>query len=91
MAPTRTAQDYEMLRASALGSAPPRGSGTGTVCHQGLASWLNEPATKPIAPTCAYPYRVSPAAAVGPTTSRTELTRVIADIVVALALEPGHG
>ncbi len=90
MVPTRTAQDYEILRASVLSSAPPRGSGIGTVCHQGLANWLKQPVSEPVAPTCAYPHNVSPAAGAGSTGSSTELTRVIADIVVALALEPEH-
>ena len=90
MASTRTAQDYEILRASVLISMPPRGSGIGTVRHQGLASWLKQPAMEPLAPTGAFLHRASSAAEVASTTSSTELTHVIADIVVALASESGH-
>ena len=90
-APTRTAQDYEGLRPSVLSSAPIPSCEIRTVCHRGLASWLKQPPLKPIAPACADVDRASPAAMIGPTATSAELTRVIADIVVALALEPGHG
>jgi hypothetical protein len=90
MASTRTAQDYEILRASVLSSMLPRGSGIGTVCHQGLASWLKQPAMEPIAPTGAFLHGASSAAGVASITSSPELTRVIVDIVVALASESGH-
>lgn len=87
MTPTRTAQDYEGLRASVLGSAPVRGPEIGTVCHLGLMTWLKQPPPKPIAPPCGSSHGTSRAEPVLP----TELTRVIAGIVVALALEAGHG
>lgn len=81
----RTAQDYEDLRASVLDSGPIRGPEIGTVCDLGLASWLKQP-PKLAALSCVDLHEASRAEPASP----TELTRVIADIVVALALETGH-
>ena len=85
MTATRTVQDYEDLRASVLDSGPIRGE-IGTVFGLGLVSWLKQPA-KPAALPCLDLHEASRAEPASP----TELTRVIADIVVALALETGHG
>lgn len=64
---------------------PIRGPEIGTVCDLGLASWLKQP-PKLAALSCVDLHEASRAEPASP----TELTRVIADIVVALALETGH-
>lgn len=68
-----------------LDSGPIRGPEIGTVCDLGLASWLKQP-PQLAALSCVDLHEASRAEPASP----TELTRVIADIVVALALETGH-
>lgn len=87
--PTRTASDYEKLRAAVLGAEPVRGPDLGTVRHCGLAIWLKQPPLVPVAQQLCARQDQTPSAIVDPAT--TELTRLIAGIVVALAVEPVHG
>lgn len=90
-ASTHTASDYETLRAAVLAAEPARGPDLGMVRHRGLASWLKEPPLTPIAQQpCAKQDRTS-GATVDPALATTELTRLIASIVVALAVETAHG
>jgi hypothetical protein len=85
----RTANDYEMLRAAVLGAEPARGPDLGMVRHRGLASWLKQPLIEPIAqPSCAR--RAGTPGAIVDVPATTELTRLIAGIVVALAAEPAN-
>ncbi len=87
----RTTSDYETLRAAVLAAEPARGPDLGIVRHHGLANWLKEPALKPIDQhPCARQVRIS-AAALDPALASSELIRLIASIVVALAAEPNHG
>jgi hypothetical protein len=90
-APTRTIVDYEKLRAAVLAAEPVRGPDLGTVRHRGLANWLKQPPLTPLVPQpCAGSDRRS-GTVVDPAPATTELTRLIAGIVVALAMEPAHG
>ena len=87
----RTVADYENLRIAVLGAEPVPRANVGTVRLRGLASWLREPNVKPIAQQpCAGQDR-TPGVAVDPAPATTELTRLIAGIVFALAAEPVHG
>lgn len=88
---TRTTSDYEELRAAVLGAGLIRGPDLGTVRHRGLANWLRQPPLTPIAQQpCSERVR-TPDALADPTPVSTELTRLIAGIVVALAVEQVHG
>jgi hypothetical protein len=90
IAATRSVTDYEQLRAVALGAEPARGPDLGTVRHRGLASWLKAPVRKPATQPLDMPR--PPGANTGSEQQHiSELTRLIAGIVVALAGEPAHG
>jgi hypothetical protein len=85
----RTVADYENLRIAVLSAEPAPRADVGMVRHRGLTSWLREPNVKPIAQQpCAGQDRTP---GVDPAPATTELTRLIAGIVFALAAEPVHG
>lgn len=87
----RTVADYENLRIAVLGAEPAPRADVGTVRHRGLTSWLREPNVKPIAQQPRAGQDRTPGVAVDPAPATTELTRLIAGIVFALATEPVHG
>ena len=87
---SRTAKDYETLRAAALGTEPIRGPALKILRQNGLTSWLKAPIPEPIAPTLCAGQARSSAANGDPVLTTTQLTRLIAGIVVALAAEPAH-
>lgn len=88
----RSVEDYERLRASALGAASIKGPDLGLVRNQGLAIWLQTPCPlSTIQPSCAdndRRHRANVDAAVVPV---SELACLIAGIVMALATEVVHG
>jgi len=85
-----TVDAYERLRAAALGTEPVCGPDLGTVRRHGLAGWLERLTVQPLAaPTRARPEPL-PAPIVGAVPAADELTRLIAGIVVALAVETAH-
>jgi hypothetical protein len=84
----RTANDYEILRAAVLGAELVRGPALMKLRRNGLTSWLKSPIPEPIAPTLCAGQARSSAANGDPSLMTTELTRLIAGIVVALAAEP---
>jgi hypothetical protein len=87
----RTTNDYETLRAAVLGAEPARGPDLGMLRHRGLTSWLKAPIVQPIIQQPGATQDRAPGASVEPASTTTELTRLIAGIVVALAAEPAHG
>jgi hypothetical protein len=87
-ASTRTADDYETLRAAMLKAEPVRGPDIGMVRRHGLTSWLKAPAIGPISRQPAAGQIRMPGAGVDPSPPMTELARLIAGIVVGLAMEP---
>jgi len=86
----RTAGDYETLRAAVLSADPVRGPAITMLRHNGLTSWLKAPAPEPIAPILGAGQVRSSTLNGDRALATTELTRLIADIVVALAAEPIH-
>jgi hypothetical protein len=87
---TRNTSDYETLRAAAMSAEPPRGPNLGVLRHQGLASWLKAPSSEPISQrSCAHQHRLP--ANIGPVPTTSELTHLIAGIVMSLAAEPANG
>jgi hypothetical protein len=87
----RTADDYENLRAAVLGVEPVRGPDLGVLRHRGMTSWLKSPIPEAIAQrTCASRDRSS-GDNIDPPRMTTELGRLMAGIVLALAAEPAHG
>ena len=86
--PTRSVSDYETLRAAVLGADPIRGPDLATVCHSGLAIWLKQSSLMPVAQ---QPCARTASAIVDPAPATNELIRLVAGIVVALAVGSAHG
>jgi hypothetical protein len=87
MTTTRTVGDYEKLRAAVLGAEPVCAPDLGIIRRHGLAVWLKQSPVMPVAQLCAR----TQGAIVDPAPATRELSRLIAGIVVALAVEPAHG
>ncbi len=87
----RTTSDYETLRAAVLGAEPARGPDLGLLRHRGMTSWLKASIPEQIILQPGATQDRAPGARVEPASTITELTRLIAGIVVALAAEPAHG
>jgi hypothetical protein len=96
---------YERLRAAVLNAEPLPGTDLGTVRHRGLAAWLKGLIPPPLnksaraklepvnavanpAPNGACSLHKTGDAEASPAAS--ELTRIIAGIVIALVTEPSH-
>lgn len=78
------------MRAAALGGEPVAGPDLGTVRRHGLAGWLARLTLQPVVEPARARPEPMPAAIVDPVPVADELTRLIADIVVALATEAAH-
>lgn len=81
---------YEALRAAVLSGRSTGQRGLAILIHRGLAAWIGE--MKPEEPVSAPPSPV-PARSANPTTlmpGMSELTRVLAGIVLALTTESAH-
>jgi hypothetical protein len=88
MTATRTVGDYEKLRAAVLGAEPVCAPDLGIIRRHGLAVWLKQSPVMPVAQQlCAR----TQGAIVDPAPATSELSRLIAGIVVALAVEPAYG
>jgi hypothetical protein len=90
VAPADAAVAYEKLRAAILSAEAATSPGLGILRRQGLAAWMRAPGQEPHAevachapdlPFFAKPDLSSPA---------SDVTRLIAGIIVSLALEPLH-
>jgi hypothetical protein len=79
---------YEVLRAAVLSGRSSGQRGLAVLIHRGLAAWVGE--MKPEEAVSAPPSPV-PTRSAGPTMPGTsELTRVLAGIVLALTTESAH-
>jgi hypothetical protein len=89
-AATSAIDAYERLRAAVLSAEPVPGADLGTVRRRGLAAWLRGLILQPSAEPARA--RLEPArnTIADPAPAATELTRVIAGIVIALVAEPAH-
>jgi len=76
---------YERLRAAALGAQPVPGAGLATLRRQGMAAWVQ--AARP-AHGLPHGLPALPPTSGGPAAS--ELTLILASLVVTLAAEPAH-
>ncbi len=88
VAPESTLDAYEALRAAVLRAEPGAGPDLGTLRREGLAAWLKgsipAPGGSASAATPRFPSLRDPAPA------PSELTRLIASIVLAITAEPAH-
>ena len=89
-AATSTVDAYERLRNAVLRAEPVPGPDLGTVRRRGLASWLKGLILQPpVEPARARPEPM-PNTSADPAPVASELTRIIAGIVIALVAEPAH-
>ena len=78
---------YEKLRAVVLNAEPSAGPGLCVIRRRGLAAWIRE---------CGSESQVEAVRTNAPATTRdrppaaSDLTRLLAGIIVALAMEPAH-
>jgi hypothetical protein len=79
---------YEKLRAAVLRTEPAACPGLAILRHQGLAAWLRALGREPRAEATCCDYRSAPAH--GPSPATNDITRLIAGILVAIAMEPLH-
>ena len=89
-AATSTIDAYERLRGAALTAQPLPGPDLGTVRRRGLASWLKGLILQPPAEPARARPELMPNTIVNSAPAASELTRVIAGIVIALVAEPAH-
>ena len=86
-ADTNALDIYEQLRAAVLDADPQAGPNLGVLRRQGLTAWCRSLTTADLDPPPAdRPHHLSPAAAPPP----SELTRLIASIILAITAEPAH-
>lgn len=81
---------YERLRAAVLSAELVPGTDLGTLRRRGLASWLRGLILQPPAEPARARLELTPAAIADPAPAASELTRIIAGIVIALIAEPAH-
>jgi hypothetical protein len=84
------AATYEKLRAAVLSAEPLMAPGLGILCHQGVAAWMRalwpDTHTEAASRHGESTRRVSQ----NPSPPASDVTRLIAGIIVSLALEPIH-
>lgn len=85
-AATSLVDAYEQLRAVARGAQPISGSGLPTLRRQGMIAWIRAASMTPDL-TPPWPRRRLPAAGA---TATSELTLILASLVVTLAAEPAR-
>jgi len=80
---------YEKLRAAVLSAKPTANPGLGIVRRRGLAAWIRALGQEPHAETAYYDHH-PPSAKSDLSSPANDITRLIAGIIVALAMEPVH-
>jgi hypothetical protein len=89
-APADIADIYEKLRAAVLSAEPTANPGLGILRRRGLAAWIRALGQEPYAETsgCDHQTLTSDKPDIPPAAS--DITRLVAGIIVALAMEPVH-
>jgi hypothetical protein len=85
----RSVDDYERLRAIALGTERACYADLGIIRHHGLATWIKEPPSEPVA-QCRK-WETARGGIANTASATTELTQLVAGIVIALTAEGPHG
>lgn len=81
---------YEKLRAAVLNAAPSTCSGLGIVRHRGLAAWIREGGSESQVEAVRTNHHAAPATTRELPPAASDLARLLAGIIVALATEPAH-
>jgi hypothetical protein len=90
VAPANTADIYEKLRAAVLSAEPTTSPDLGILRRRGLSAWMRELGQEPHAETARCDHQSLPFAKRNPMPPASDITRLIAGIIVALAMEPIH-
>jgi hypothetical protein len=64
--------------------------GLGILRRRGLAAWVRALGQEPHAEAVCLDYRLAPSAPHDPSPATSDITRLIAGIIVAIAMEPVH-
>jgi hypothetical protein len=78
---------YEQLRAAVLRTELTAYSGLGILRRQGLAAWIRALAQRPLAEMARDDHPTTPAVTADPLPAG-DLTRLIAGVIIAMAMEP---
>ena len=81
---------YETLRAALLNAEPITGSGLCTIRRQGLAAWIKESGSQSQVEAVGTTYQAAPTTTRDLPSAASDLARLLAGIIVALATEPVH-
>src|SRR5271165_5817182 len=89
-APADTAATYEKVRAAVLSAEATTSSGLGILRRQGLAAWMRALRQEPHADAACLDPQPPPSAEPDLSPSASDVTRLIAGILISLAMEPLH-
>jgi hypothetical protein len=89
-APADSTDRYEKLRAAVLRAELTACPGLGMLRRRGLASWIRALGQEPHTEAVCCDHRVALSATNDPPPAASDLTRLIAGIIVAIAMEPVH-
>ena len=83
---------YERLRAAVLSAEPTADPGLGILRRRGLAAWMRALGQEPHAETacCDRDHQPPSSDKPEPPPASSDITRLVAGIIVALAMEPVH-
>lgn len=90
MALARAAVVYEKLRTAILSGEPAATPGLGILRRQGLAAWMRALGHEPYAAVACRDPEPAPSAKPDLSPPASDVTRLIAGILVSLAMEPMH-
>jgi hypothetical protein len=90
VAPVDTAAIYEKLRGAVLSGEVTTSAGLGILRRQGLAAWMRAMEREPHAAAACRDPQPSPSAKPDLSPPASDVTRLIAGILVSLAMEPMH-
>jgi len=89
-APTDAASSYEKLRAAVLRAEFTACPGLAILRRRGLAAWIRIRGQGGDAVAAYHDHRLAPSAPNDPSPATSDITRLIAGILVAIAMEPRH-
>ena len=81
---------YEKLRALVLNAEPSAGPGLCVIRRRGLAAWIRECGSESQVEAVRTNHHAAPAITRDLPPAASDLTRLLAGIIVALAMEPAH-
>ncbi|OIM88928.1 hypothetical protein BLN97_42465 [Bradyrhizobium elkanii] len=90
VAPADAADSYEMLRAAALRAEFTACPGLVILRRRGLAAWVRARGQEVDTEAACHDHRLAHSAPDNPSSPTSDITRLIAGILVAIAMEPFH-